>query len=146
MSNNNAMRNAQINPNDEYYTLYSDVAAEILRHKHYLNGKRVHCPFSDYRYSMVVRFLVDFFDILGLKHLTATCLDNGGGAWRFDYDGKVTTITRLSQGGSYDTPEVTEIMLKSDVVIDNPPFSKAGAIFHWIIVAPETRNNNLIIN
>ena len=87
--------------NDEYYTLYSDVAAEILPHRHQLKGKRVHCPFSDYRKSQVVHFLVDFFHILGLAHLTATCFDNGDGAWRFDYDGKTATVSRLTQGGSF---------------------------------------------
>ena len=145
MSNNKALRNAQININDEFYTLYSDVAAEILPHRHQLKGKRVHCPFSDYRYSQVVIFLVDFFHILGLKHLTATCLDNGEGAWRFDYDGKTATVSRLTQGGSFDTPEVTEIMHNSDVVIDNPPFSMFRAIFHWLAEAPET-NETLMYN
>lgn len=148
MSNNKALRNAQININDEYYTLYSDVAAEILAHRHQLKGKRVHCPFSDYRKSQVVIFLVDFFHILGLAHLTATCLDNGEGAWRFDYDGKTATVSRLTQGGSFDTPEVTEIMHSSDVVIDNPPFSKFRAIIHWLFEAPSKKdiimfNNNI---
>lgn len=127
---------------DEYYTLRPDVAAEIWRHRHQLRGKRVHCPFSDYRYSQVVIFLVEFFHILGLAHLTATCLDNGEGAWRFDYDGKTATVSKLTQGGSFDTPEVTEIMHNSDVVIDNPPFSMFRAIFLWLAEAPETHENN----
>lgn len=146
MSNNKALRNAQININDEFYTLYSDVAAEILPHRHQLKGKRVHCPFSDYRYSQVVLFLVDFFHILGLAHLTATCFDNGDGAWRFDYDGKTATVSRLTQGGSFDTPEVTEIMHKSDVVIDNPPFSREGDIFIWIMAAPNTKDTDMFNN
>ena len=140
MSNNKSLRTAQININDEYYTLYSDVANEILAHRHQLKGKRVHCPFSDYRHSQVVHFLVDFFHILGLAYLTASCLDNGDGAWRFDYDGKTATVSRLTQGGSFDTPEVTEIMHNSDVVIDNPPFSKFRAIIKWLFDAPNKKN------
>lgn len=96
-----------------------------------------------YRHSQVVLFLVDFFHILGLAHLTATCFDNGDGAWRFDYDGKTATVSRLTQGGSFDTPEVTEIMHNSDVVNDNPPFSKFRAIIHWLKEAPETHENNM---
>ena len=142
MSNNKSLRTAQININDEYYTLYSDVANEILAHRHQLKGKRVHCPFSDYRKSQVVHFLVDFFHILGLAHLTATCIDNGEGAWRFDYDGKTATVSKLTQGGSFETPEVTEIMHNCDVVIDNPPFSKFRAIIHWLKEAPDTNENN----
>lgn len=91
--------------NDEYYTLYSDVAAEILPHRHQLKGKRVHCPFSDCRKSQVVIFLVDFFHILRLAHLTATCLDNGEGAWRFDYDGRLQL--------SHDSPRVVPLILQS---------------------------------
>lgn len=131
---------------DEYYTLYSDVANEILAHRHQLRGKRILCPFSDYRYSQVVIFLVDFFHILGLAHLTATCIDNGEGAWRFDYDGKTATVSRLTQGGSFDTPEVTEIMHNSDVVIDNPPFSKFRAIIQWLFEAPCKKDIIMINN
>ena len=116
---------------DEYYTLYSDVAAELMRHKNRLKGQRIHCPFSDYRTSEVVRFLTDYFWVLGLSHLTATCLDRGDGAWRYDYDGRTVTITRLSGNGSFDSAEVTAIMRSSNVVIDNPPFSKWGAIIKW---------------
>lgn len=140
---NKHLHKARKAKNDEYYTLYSDVANEILAHRNQLKGKRVHCPFSDYRYSQVVLFLVDFFHILGLTHLTATCLDNGEGAWRFDYDGKTAIVSRLTQGGSFDTPEVTEIMHNSDVVIDNPPFSMFRAIIHWLKEAPETHENNM---
>lgn len=131
---------------DEYFTLRPDVAAEIMRHKHLLRGKRVHCPFSDYRYSQVVIFLVEFYYILGLAHLTATCIDNGEGAWRFDYDGKTATVSRLTQGGSFDTPEVTEIMHNSDVVIDNPPFSKFRAIIQWLFEAPSKKDIIMVNN
>ena len=86
----------------------------------------------------MVHFLVQFFHILGLEHLTATCIDLGGGAWRFDYDGKAQIVSRLTQGGSFDSPEVTEIMYHSDVVIDNPPFSKFEIIFLWLENAPGT--------
>ena len=132
--------------NDEFYTLHADVVAEIMHHRHHLRGKRVLCPFSDYRYSQVVLVLVEFFAVLGLAHLTATCIDNGEGAWRFDYDGKSATVSRLTQGGSFDTQEVTEIMHNSDVVIDNPPFSKFRAIFRWLMEAPETIDNNIFNN
>ena len=132
--------------NDEFYTLHADVVAEIMHHRHHLRGKRVLCPFSDYRYSQVVLVLVEFFDVLGLAHLTATCIDNGEGAWRYDYDGKTGTVRQLAQGGSFDTPEVTEIMRNSDVVIDNPPFSKSRAIFNWLKDTPETKSNDMFSN
>ena len=139
---NQHLHKARKAKDDEYYTLRPDVAAEIWRHRHQLRGKRILCPFSDYRYSQVVIFLVEFFHILGLAHLTATCIDNGEGAWRFDYDGKTATVSKLTQGGSFETPEVTEIMHNCDVVIDNPPFSKFRVIIHWLKEAPETHENN----
>ena len=142
---NKHLHTARKAKNDEYFTLCSDAAAEILRHAPQLKGKRVLCPFSDYRYSQVVRCLVEFYHILGLAHLTATCIDNGEGAWRFDYDGKTATISRLTQGGSFDTPEVAEIMHNCDVVIDNPPFSRFRDVFHWLKDAPDN-NENIIIN
>lgn len=142
---NQHLHKARKAKNDEFYTLRSDVAAEIMRHAPHLKGKWVLCPFSDYRYSQVVLFLAEFFHILGLTHLTATCIDNGDGAWRFDYDGETYTVSRLTEGGSFDSPEVTEIMHQADVVIDNPPFSKFRAIIHWLKEAPET-NANIMSN
>ena len=144
MSNNANMRDAREKRNDEHYTKCSDVADEILRFAPFLKGKRILCPFSDYRFSQVVHFLVQFFHILGLEHLTATCIDLGASAWRFDYDGKTQTVIRLKQGGSFDSPEVTEIMYHSDVVIDNPPFSKFEIIFLWLENAPARLNSRTI--
>ena len=146
MCNNVNMRFSRVAKNDEFFTLYDDVAAEIMRYAPYLRGKRILCPFSDHRYSKVVRFLKDYFHVLGLAHLTATCIDNGGGAWRYDYDGKTETVIPLTQGGSFDSQEVTEIMYRSDVVIDNPPFSKFRIIFLWLVNAPGLRNNFIINN
>ena len=140
------MRFSRVAKNDDYFTLYDDVAAEIKRYAPYLKGKRILCPFSDYRYSKVVRFLKDYFHVLGLAHLTATCIDNGGGAWRYDYDGKKETVIPLTQGGSFESPEVTEIMYRSDVVIDNPPFSKFRIIFLWLVNAPGIRKYYSINN
>jgi len=104
----------------------------MAHHKAEVKGLWVYSPFSDYRYSEFCKYFTDNFHELGLRHYTATCIDNGQGAWRYDYDGKTTTITRLTQGGSFDTPECTTIKNACDAVIDNPPFSLQGKIMAWM--------------
>lgn len=38
------MRNAQKENDDEFYTLYEDIAAELVHYKEYFKGKRIICP------------------------------------------------------------------------------------------------------
>lgn len=142
MCKNEKLHRARKSKNDEVYTLRCDIVAVMAHHEAELRGKWVYSPFSDYRYSEFCKYFTDNYDKLGLAHYTATCIDNGQGAWRYDYDGKKATVTRLTQGGSFDTPECTAIMLASDVIIDNPPFSRFGDIVKWIQSAPEVKESN----
>ena len=119
--------------NDELYTRPFDFAVEI---GHYdLQGLRVYSPCSDYRFSAISKYFKEHFMELGLKHYTATCFDNGDGAWRYDYDGQKETITKLNGNGSFDSPESTAIMKESDIVIENPPFSRLRDFIDWLNAA-----------
>ena len=132
MGKNKKLHNARKKKDNEFYTRRCDIEAMMAHHKAEVKGLWVYSPFSDYRYSEFCKYFTDNFHELGLRHYTATCIDNGQGAWRYDYDGKTTTITRLTQGGSYDTPECTTIKNACDAVIDNPPFSLQGKIMAWM--------------
>ena len=44
MANSKIMNNAKIKKDDEYFTLYDDVANEIPLYKNQLKGKRIICP------------------------------------------------------------------------------------------------------
>ena len=131
MGNNKSLHKAKREKNDEFYTQYEDIEKELVHYD--LADKWVYSPFDDYRKSNFVKYFTDNFDKHKLKHYTATCIDNGEGAWRYDYDGKNTTITEIPDG-DYASPYCTSIMNECDVVISNPPFSKFRDIIKWLDV------------
>lgn len=129
MSKNENLHRAKRNKNDSFYTLYTDIEKEIAHYD--LKGKWVYSPFSDYRYSNFCKYFTDHFADLGISHYTCTCIDNGEGAWRYDYDGENTTITQI-EDGDYACDYCTAIKNQCDIVIDNPPFSKWRKIIKWL--------------
>jgi len=116
--------------NDLLYTRESDLIAELVHHD--LRGKWVYSPCSDHVTSIVPKYFTEHFHELGLSHYTATCIDNGNGAYRYDYDGKNVTITKLQGDGSFDSPECTAILQECDIVIENPPFSLLPQFIEWL--------------
>lgn len=132
MAKNEKLKKARTAKDDEFYTHISDIAAEVAHYRRELRGRWIYSPFSDYRYSKFVEYFTKHFHELGLSHYTATCLDRGDGAWRYDYDGEKVTITPLNGNGSFDSPECTGIKDACDMVIDNPPFSLHHEIMVWL--------------
>lgn len=123
---NDAFRNARNVKNDEYYTLYEDVVAELDNDIYYenLKDKTIFCPCDDYRYSAFVKYFKENFNKYQLKLLISVNKDSGEGAYEYQYDGTNEYIKEI-EDGDYNSARSTEIMLyEADVIITNPPFSK----------------------
>ena len=120
MSNDN-LNTAKKVKNNEFYTRYEDIDKEL---KHYnLKGKSIYCNTDDYRKSNFVKYFVDNFNILGIGKITATCFDNGDGAYMYQYDGINAIQRKLEGNGDFRSKECIELLKQSDVVVTNPPFS-----------------------
>lgn len=120
MSNDN-LHTAKKVKNDEFYTRFEDIDKEL---KHYnLKGKSIYCNTDDYRKSNFVKYFVDNFNRLGIGKITATCLDNGDGAYMYQYDGINAIQRKLEGNGDFLSKECIELLKQSDVVVTNPPFS-----------------------
>lgn len=120
MSNDN-LHTAKKVKNDEFYTRFEDIDKEL---KHYnLKGKSIYCNTDDYRKSNFVKYFVDNFNILGIGKITATCFDNGDGAYMYQYDGINAIQRKLEGNGDFRSAECVELLKDSDVVVTNPPFS-----------------------
>lgn len=132
MSKNSNLHQAKKAKNDEFYTQYEDIEKELVHYKDELAGKWVYCPCDDYRWSNFVKYFKDNYEELKLKHLTATNYDIGDGAYRYDYNGKEETITRLENNGDFRSEECTKIKDECDIVITNPAFSLFRDFIQWL--------------
>lgn len=109
---------------DEFYTLYPDIASEVQAYAGCLAGRRVYCNCDDPDRSMFVRFFDANFDAFGLAGLTATCFvrDGRGTFYERTRSGR-TSSGRLSGNGDFRSPECMGFLAGCDVAVTNPPFS-----------------------
>lgn len=128
---NTHLLQSNLHPNDEVYTRIEDVAQELSHYKQQLRGKRVYCPCDDYRWSAFPKFFKEHFHEIGLAHLTCTCIDNGDGAVRYDYDGENELVTLISDG-DFRGAECSAIKDECDIIVTNPPFSLFRKFVVWI--------------
>lgn len=142
MANRNEhLHQAKKKKNDEFYTRYTDIEKEVSHYRDQLEGKWVYSPCDDYRWSNFTKYFVDNFHSLGISHYTCTNYDLGDGAYRYDYDGSATTITKLEGDGAFQSPECTAIKDKCDIVITNPPFSLWRDFIYWLDDGTFTKND-----
>ncbi len=132
---NSSIQKSKYNVDDEYYTLFEDVAKEISLYAHHLNGKRILCPcdwFDSYNEkimylndgdnkidtpsinikSQFVRFLLVQASAYGIKSITCSGYN---------------PIT--NQGIRFQDIDFS----KYDVIITNPPFSMFAEFINTLI-------------
>lgn len=130
MASNTKLLKAKKQKDDCFYTLLENIEKEL---QHYdLRGKTIYSPASDYRHSNFTKYFVDNFERLGITRYCCTNYDNGNGAWKYEYDGENTTITKLEGNGDFRSPECTSIKDEYDIIIDNPPFSLNRDFIKWL--------------
>lgn len=126
MSDNSSLGAAKNAKNDEFYTQYSDIEAEMNAYYEYdhdvFRGKTVLCPCDDPEWSNFTKYFAANFTRFGLKKLISTSYAKSAGsrqltlfeqnsplydADKHDTHGKVFTLTGDSDGsGLVDTDDV----------------------------------------
>ena len=126
---------ARKNKNDEFYTLYEDIEAEVMKYREQFKDKVVYLPCDDpaEKKSEFWTFFVDNFDAFGLKKLIATHYEENGKAYKIWIDGDTSNDGFVNDGdaqqedlqgnGDFRSPECIAIMNECDIVCTNPPFS-----------------------
>lgn len=121
--------------NDEFYTRYEDIEAEVMKYRKQFKGKVVYLPCDDpaEKKSEFWSFFVNNFDAFGLKKLIATHYDEEGHAYKIwidadaSGDGYIDDADALQEeligNGDFRSPECVEILRECDIVCTNPPFS-----------------------
>lgn len=122
---NDNLHKALKNKDDEFYTYYSDVEAEVKNYTSHFIGKTIflNCNDADDDKSAFWDYFVNNFTVLQLKELIATSYNPNGGAIVKIFDGTNIIINNLNGTGAYNSAESLEILDKADIVVTNPPFS-----------------------
>lgn len=144
---NRSLIKASTAKNDEFYTRYEDINAEVMKYRRYFKDKIVYLPCDDPagKKSKFWTFFVDNFDAFQLKKLIATHYDTEGNAYKIWIDGDTTGDGYVDEGdskqedlesnGDFHSLECTAILQECDIVVTNPPFSLFRDFLAWILAA-----------
>ena len=144
---NSNLRTAKRVKNDEFYTRYDDIEAEIMKYRKQFRDKVVYLPCDDpaEKKSEFWSFFVNNFDAFGLKKLIATHYDENGKAYKIWIDGDTSNDGFVDDGdaiqedlqgnGDFQSPECIAIMKECDIVCTNPPFSLFRSFVDTILKA-----------
>lgn len=139
--------------NDEFYTRYDDIEAEVMKYRKQFAGKVVYLPCDDpaEKKSEFWSFFVNNFERFGLKKLIATHYDEDGKAYKIwidsdsssdDYIDDADALQEdLIGNGDFRSPECVEILKECDIVCTNPPFS----LFREFIDVLITNNKQFLV-
>ena len=129
---------------DEFYTRYEDIEAEVMKYRKQFRGKVVYLPCDDpaEKKSEFWSFFVNNFDAFGLKKLIATHYSEDGKAYKIWIEGDTSGDGYIDDGdalqedlignGDFRSPECIDILNECDIVCTNPPFSLFRDFVAWI--------------
>ena len=131
---NRKLHKAKKVKNDEYYTLYEDIAEEMDYFKDKFDNKTIFFPCDDPQYSNFFKFFVNKFEEYNICKMYFLYL---GADFAYEVNktnikqikedinnfDKYTEKHRVYNGGGFETEESLEFLKKSDIIITNPPFS-----------------------
>ena len=126
---------------DEFYTQYCDIQKEIDKYIEYnpdvFRGRVVYCNCDDPRISNFFKYFFINFSKFGLKKLISSCYKKKNNemcdtekAFYIECDSDEFDLNRIDKkikyfknDGDFRSIESTELLMQSDIVITNPPFS-----------------------
>lgn len=129
------LEKAKAEQDDEFYTRYEDIEAEVMKYRKQFRNKVVYLPCDDpaEKKSEFWSFFVNNFDAFGLKKLIATHYDENGKAYKIWIDADCSGDGYIDDddakqedligNGDFRSPECIEILNECDIVCTNPPFS-----------------------
>lgn len=140
---NDFLRKAKKNKNDEFYTQLEDIEKELQHYKEHFKNKVVFCNCDNPITSNFFKYFALNFKKLGLKKLISACYVNQDynlfnyeqNEWEkgffYEYNGlddeiinpDREDITYFNGSGDFRSKESVELLKQSDIVVTNPPFS-----------------------
>lgn len=124
MSTKNNLTLAKIAKNDEFYTRYEDIEAELCHYTEYFKDKVVYINCDVPEKSNFWKYFIDNFSELKLKKLMCSWykLDGNVGGY-CEYTGGDYVQIRFPADGEGDFRNLDYEIKMADIVVGNPPFS-----------------------
>lgn len=123
MNTNENLKFAKTNKNDEFYTQYCDIEAEIKHYRKCFRGKVIYCNCDNPKCSQFYRYFKNNFNRFGLKKLIVTYHKKGSKVYKIEMYPGVTLKKQMKGDGDFRSEECIELLRKCDIVVTNPPFS-----------------------
>jgi len=138
---NKLLQQAKKSKSDEFYTRFSDIESELQHYKNHFKNKVVYCNCDDPTISNFFKYFALNFKALGLKKLIASCYKEqeidlfnsykteSGSFYEYtgtDEENIAPTskdIVYFNGDGDFRSSESIELLIQSDIVVTNPPFS-----------------------
>lgn len=140
---NDFLRKAKKNKNDEFYTQLIDIERELQHYKEHFKDKVVFCNCDDPITSNFSKYFIMNFKELKIKKLISACYikedynlfnyenKKVSKGYFFEYSGKENEISQPSSediiyfkgNGDFRSKESIELLKQSDIIVTNPPFS-----------------------
>lgn len=115
---NNILMSARIAKNDEFYTRYKDIEAELQNYKEFFIGKTIYCP-CDTLESNFVKYFQDNFNKFELKELAfSACMDDR--FWQLHHEDDFY-ITNMIETGDIRSKLIQNKIREYDIIVTNPP-------------------------
>ncbi|MBM4259570.1 MAG: adenosine deaminase [Deltaproteobacteria bacterium] len=131
---------AKANKRDEFYTQLIDIESELKHYESHFAEKVVYCNCDDPRSSNFFRYFSSNFSRLRLKKVIAACYKcqegdlfapnvNGPAIYLESESGDISpdlverNLKPFKGDGDFRSSESISLLMQSDVVVTNPPFS-----------------------
>lgn len=120
---NSSLNRAKVVKDDEFYTTYGDIEAELPYYSREFAGKIVYCN-TDNVESQFVQYFLRNFAQLNISKLIATYYNkNESYVLVSNKSGTEMIKDRKLADGDYSSNECIEILHECDILVTNPPFS-----------------------
>lgn len=132
MAGNSNLHMSRAGKSDEFYTQISLIENELKYYRHYFKNKTVFCNCDDPEWSNFWRYFQLNFYSLGLRKLVSTHYEPNGISYKMEIvsnpEGRQIGIpsyvqTPLEGNGDFRSQECIDILMQSDIIVTNPPFS-----------------------
>jgi len=122
---------AKANKKDEFYTQLIDIERELRHYEAHFSGKVVYCNCDDPRISNFFKYFSVNFDRLGIKKIITSCYKNQDYKTTYlecnvasnDSRFICNNIKSIKSNCDFRSAESINLLIQSDVVVTNPPFS-----------------------